>query len=217
MKIDYPLTRSQLRINQDLIDYYHLEDIDQAVEELCRLNDKCPEQFSMPAEDLCPYYGVLWDSALVLLDFIQANIELFKNKKIIELGAGLALPSIYLHKYGMNVTTTDFHPNAQELFLKNCQLNQVKATFIQDDWTNTQIQDQFDLIIGSDILYEGRHAKDIADALLKLSHASSSLIILDPKRGQEQILIHALKDRNIKITTEEIKFRQHNYLLINAN
>jgi len=215
MKIDYPLILDQLKFNNIDLKFYRLEDIDIAVEKLCQMAELYPEKFDYPPEDLCPYYGVLWDSALALIEYIQ-RYELPNHLPILEIGCGLALPSLYLAKKNyQHITAMDFHPNVEELFQKNLKLNQVQIKYQQCDWTKvTQPIGDFPILIGSDILYEGRHPKDLAQAILKLSTNLQEVIIADPKRGREKIFYQILMDHGFKQELHEITINDSNILVI---
>jgi 2-polyprenyl-3-methyl-5-hydroxy-6-metoxy-1,4-benzoquinol methylase len=215
MKIDYPLVLDSISVEDINLNFYRLQDIDQAVDQLCKMAELYPEKFVYPPEDLCPYYGVLWDSALALIEYLN-RIKLPK-KSILEIGCGLALPSLYLAKKGHQapITCMDFHPNVEELFYKNLVLNQLQVNYQQCDWT--QIKNpigDYPIIIGSDILYEGRHPKDLAAALLKMSRHTDEIIIADPKRGREKIFYQILCDFGFKQTSQEIMIKQNPILII---
>jgi 2-polyprenyl-3-methyl-5-hydroxy-6-metoxy-1,4-benzoquinol methylase len=215
MKIDYPLVLDTISIGKIELNFYRLQDIDQAVDQLCKMAELYPEKFDYPPEDLCPYYGVLWDSALALIEYLN-RIKL-AAKPILEIGCGLALPSLYLAKVGhpAAITCMDFHPNVAELFQKNLELNQVQLKYQQCDWTQIKsAMGDYPIIIGSDILYEGRHPKDLAMALLKMSHHTDEIIIADPKRGREKIFYQILSECGFKQTTHEIMIKQNPILII---
>ena len=50
-----------------------------------------------------------WNAALALASFLDANVELYKNRHVLELGAGGALPSIVAAKNGAQKVCT-FYP-----------------------------------------------------------------------------------------------------------
>jgi predicted nicotinamide N-methyase len=58
------------------------------------------------------YWSRLWPAAIGLCYFMDNNLALIKNKKILELGAGLGLPSLFAGFFTDVVFCTDIHPNA---------------------------------------------------------------------------------------------------------
>ena len=89
---------------------------------------------------------------------LTQNLE---DKKVLELGAGTALPSIICGIKGAEVYTTDIFP-ALDLTIKNINLNEhlcsKKITPLELDWTNQEQRNNipnisFDFILLSDIFY----------------------------------------------------------------
>ena len=147
---------------------------------LCTLRDK--QEFHDPtgvAEKLgissaaWPMFGVIWPSSLVLAHFIL-DYET-GSKRILEVGCGMALSSLLLNKQSADITATDYHPEANKFLQRNALLNHDKAiVFEQVDWTN-QNDDLglFDLIIGSDVLYEDSHIELLANFIKRHSKPST--------------------------------------------
>lgn len=131
-----------------------------------------------------PLFGVIWDSSKVLAHFmLDYEIE---GKRILEIGCGMALSSLMLNKRHADITATDYHPEA-EIFLKyNVALNDGKAIpFVRANWADIDNElGRFDVIIGSDILYESGHAELLSDFIYLHSKQACEVIIVDPGRSQ---------------------------------
>lgn len=203
MKIEYPLKLHTLELKNKSISYYAIEDLDLAVEILCEKSETHKNDFTHSPEDLCPYYGVLWSSAQVLCEYLQSEKL---NGPILEIGCGLALPSIMLKSLGLNITASDFHPNVAELLSKNAILNNIEVPYIEMDWTKSIEHFEFKTIIGSDILYEGRHPKDLSQALANISPNIETIIIVDPGRGRHQLFIQQMQHLGFKSDIRNKKF-----------
>ncbi|XP_028395338.1 methyltransferase-like protein 23 [Dendronephthya gigantea] len=116
-----------------------------------------------------PQYGLFtWPSAVILAQYVWYNRNVLKNKQIIELGSGTALPGVVAALCGANVTLTDGEqfPDC----LKNCQetckangLKNVKTTALT--WGNFSKNflelPTFDIILGSDCFYDPKDFDDI--------------------------------------------------------
>lgn len=61
-----------------------------------------------------PIFGLLWPSGRVLVHVMLA-FEL-EGKRVLELGCGLALASLVVHRRGGNITASDCHPLAADFF-----------------------------------------------------------------------------------------------------
>ncbi|WP_075185387.1 class I SAM-dependent methyltransferase [Teredinibacter haidensis] len=162
---------------------------------LCTLRNK--QEFHDPegvAEKLgissasWPIFGVVWPSSLVLAHFIF-DYET-DSKRILEVGCGMALSSLLLNKQSADITATDYHPEAQKFLQRNALLNGAKSiAFEQADWANKSDNlGLFDLIIGSDLLYEDSHIESLSSFIEWHSKPSCEVIIVDPGRGRKNKL-----------------------------
>ncbi len=162
---------------------------------LCTLRDK--QEFQDPdniAEKLgissaaWPIFGVIWPSSLVLAHFINEHET--DTKRILEVGCGMALSSLMLNKQCADITATDYHPEVQKFLLRNTLLNQDKAiAFEQVDWSDKEdTLGLFDLIIGSDLLYEDSHIELLASFIDGHANPSCEVILVDPGRGRKNKL-----------------------------
>ena len=130
-----------------------------------------------------PLFGVVWPSAKIL----AATVSLLEldNKRVLEIGCGIALSSIVLHQMGINITASDYHPLAREFLDKNVLANELSPIKFQTgNWeTENPSLGEYDLIIGSDVLYEPAHAELVSQFIDKHSGADIDVIIVDPNRG----------------------------------
>ncbi len=63
------------------------------------------------------------------------------------------------------------------------------VSFEQADWAaETHTLGQFDLIIGSDLLYEDQHIKQLAGFIEKCAKPTCEVILIDPGRGRKNKL-----------------------------
>ena len=130
-----------------------------------------------------PIFGLLWPSGRVLAH-AMLSFEL-EGKRILELGCGLALASLVVHRRGGDVTASDCHPLAAAFLLENLKLNHLPAMKYQTgNWSRANpLLGRFDLIIGSDVLYD-RGQPEVLSQFIEL-HAlpHTEVLIVDPDRG----------------------------------
>lgn len=129
-------------------------------------------------------FGIVWDSSKVLANYMF-EYE-FEDKKILEVGCGIALSSLMLNQKHADITATDYHPEAENFLLNNVMLNEgEKIPFIRTSWADTDSGlGKFDVIIGSDILYEADHIDLLSDFIHQHAQPECEVIIVDPGRGQ---------------------------------
>ena len=167
---------------------------------LCTLRNK--QEFHDPAgvaEKLgissaaWPIFGVVWPSSIVLAHFILD----FKtdSKRILEVGCGMALSSLLLNKQCADITATDHHPEVNKFLQRNALLNEDKPiSFERVDWADSNDNlGRFDLIIGSDLLYEDNHINLLADFIESHANPKCEVIIVDPGRGRKNKLSENLE------------------------
>lgn len=129
------------------------------------------------------YFGVVWPASCVLANTVSM-IEL-DGLRVLEIGCGIALTSIVLNKMGVDITASDYHPLAQTFLDKNIQINKLPPIKFQiGNWdAENPLLGEFDLIIGSDVLYEPDHAISVSRFIDTHSSKNVEVIIVDPNRG----------------------------------
>ena len=130
-----------------------------------------------------PLFGVLWDSGIVLADLmLDQPVE---DLRILEVGCGLALSSLVLGLRGANVTATDQHPEAASFLRSNIALNSAPPIpFHRIDWTEPSRKiGTFDIIIGSDVLYERGHAAALSGLVERHAAPHGQVVVADPGRS----------------------------------
>ena len=132
-----------------------------------------------------PLFGILWPSSLELAKYIS-SLDI-ANKRILEVGCGIGLSSLLLNHMHADITATDIHPCAQEFLGVNTVLNNDRVIpFERLDWNSANSTlGRFDLIIGSDLLYESNHPVLLSNFIDNHANKSCEVIIIDPGRGQQ--------------------------------
>lgn len=131
-----------------------------------------------------PLFGVVWDSSQVLANFI-ADFDI-AGKRILEVGCGMALSSHLLNQRNADISATDYHPETEAFLRVNTKLNDGRTIpYIRTGWADHDNElGRFDLIIGSDILYEEEHSALLADFIDRHANVSAEVLIVDPGRKQ---------------------------------
>jgi len=153
-----------------------------------------------------PLFGMVWPSALVLAAHLQDAV--LGQRRILEVGCGLALASLSLHRRHGDVTASDCHPLAGAFLGENLKLNALPALpYLHGDWAtvNTELG-LFDMIIGSDVLYERDQPGLLAAFIERHSQAAMEVVIVDPDRGN-RAGFNRLMD-TLGFDREESKVRQ---------
>jgi predicted nicotinamide N-methyase len=130
-----------------------------------------------------PLFGVVWPAGEILArHMFEYEVT---GKKILEVGCGIGLASLVLNRRSANVTATDYHPDAERFLNYNTTLNKdVKIPFVRTGWNDKENSlDVYDIIIGSDLLYERDHADLLSAFIDRHAKENCDVIIIDPGRG----------------------------------
>lgn len=152
-----------------------------------------------------PIFGILWPSSLVLAHHILDYDT--GSKRILEIGCGTALSSMLLNKKHADITATDHHPEAEHFLNRNTELNGDKLIpFERTGWAdNNDRLGRFDLIIGSDLLYEDEHIELLAKFIRSHSKPECEVVIVDPGRGRKNKLAKMLLEFGYMLSTSKPK------------
>lgn len=130
-----------------------------------------------------PLFGLVWPSAHKLADLMQ--IWELGGRRILEIGCGLGLASLVIHRRMGDITASDRHPLASEFLRANLALNHLPPmAYRTGHWERSNpLLDRFDLIIGSDVLYERDQPEQLAGFIARHAAPVAEVLIIDPDRG----------------------------------
>jgi predicted nicotinamide N-methyase len=130
-----------------------------------------------------PMFGLLWPSGYVLA--AEMMVRELDGLRILEIGCGLGLASLVAHRRGANVLASDAHPLAQTFLDENTRLNGLGLIqYHEGCWAREYPQlGLFDLIIGSDVLYERDEKGVLAGFIERHANLACEVLIVDPNRG----------------------------------
>ncbi|NJN88032.1 MAG: methyltransferase domain-containing protein [Leptolyngbyaceae cyanobacterium SL_7_1] len=153
------------------------------------------QQFSDPTGEalrlgissaMWPLFGQVWPMGEILAQVMLG--ELLKGKRILEIGCGIGLASLVIKQLGGDITASDYHPLAHSFLIENARLNFLAPIlFNSGNWnTINPTLGTFDLIIGSDVLYEHQHIQLLSAFIDRHSSDPVNVIIVDPGRGSHR-------------------------------
>jgi predicted nicotinamide N-methyase len=104
---------------------------------------------------VAPYWSVLWRSGVALARKVEELA--LGGLRVVELGCGLAVPSIAAARAGAIVLATDARAEALTLVARNARVNDVRLETATVDWAAPDEllrRAPFDLVLAADVLYE---------------------------------------------------------------
>jgi predicted nicotinamide N-methyase len=152
-----------------------------------------PDAGAVEWAPIAPYWAVLWRSGVALAREV-ATMPL-DGLRVVELGCGLALPSLAAARAGATVLATDTDPEALALVTRNASLNGVSVETLRLDWSEPDALFRaapFDLLLAADVLYE-RHS--VAPLLTLLPRLAPEAWLADPDRPAAEAFLDQARRR----------------------
>lgn len=143
-----------------------------------------------------PLFGLVWPSGQQLAARMATH-TLVTHQRILEIGCGLGLASLVAHRRGADITASDCHPLAAQFLRENEILNALKPMpYAHGFWSEAQMRGEpaiaqaqppvsgrYDLIIGSDILYERDDSGALPWFIAQHANPGAQVWIVDPDRA----------------------------------
>ena len=130
-----------------------------------------------------PFWAKLWPSSIALLDVLKAHPHLIQNKHILEIGAGIGLPSLMMAGIAKSVQISDYDKEAVDLLQKNIEHLQIQnAEALQLDWNAIPENIQPDVVLLSDVNYDPAQFDTLITLIDKFMRHGSTIILSTPQR-----------------------------------
>ena len=142
--------------------------------------DELIDEEAFDEDEFLPYWAELWPSGLALARAVAA-LDL-RGARVVELGAGLGLPSLAAAARGADVLATDWADDAVELLRRNAERNGIalRAEVVRWDEPAPLVREApWRLVLGADLLYERRNADQLLELLPRLG---GDVLLADPRR-----------------------------------
>ena len=122
-------------------------------------------------ETIFPYWAKIWASSDAMIQFLQDEPAWIQNKIVLEIGAGIGVPSFCVASQTKKITISDYAPDAVLLLQKNIehlQLQNVEA--MQLDWNAIPENLQPEVLILSDVNYDPTQFETLTKLIEKFLH-----------------------------------------------
>ncbi|HEY8584522.1 MAG TPA: methyltransferase domain-containing protein [Capillimicrobium sp.] len=137
-----------------------------------------------------PYWARLWPSGLALARAV-AQAPPAPGTRVVELGAGLALPSVAAGRAGARVLATDGHADAVAFAAHVLALNEAAGEVALVDWTAhppahgdaLAARGPWDLVLAADVLYTAANVRAALALLPRLVEPGGTVLLADPGRA----------------------------------
>ena len=130
-----------------------------------------------------PYWAKIWGSSDAMVKFLLEEPEWIQNKKVLEIGAGIGVPSLSIASQVHKIIVSDYAPDAVALIQKNIDLLKLNnALALNIDWNNVSEDIVADTILLSDTNYEPAAHNSLVLLIEKFINKGSTIILATPNR-----------------------------------
>ena len=129
-----------------------------------------------------PLWTKIWEASLVLANRL-ATLPPIEGGRWLELGAGLGVVGVVGAAFEHDVTITEYDPHALNFIRANASLNNCKPRAIRRlDWMQPDLDDRFDRIIGSELIYNEDHFPALRNLFLSLIKPGGEILLAGEAR-----------------------------------
>lgn len=166
------------------IDFTRVKDPEAVLDEVCRQEELARRGVAPKRPLRMPYWAAVWESALALGEHLAKRP--LQEVNALDLGCGMGLAGAAMAAFGARVTLGDID-TACLLF---AQLNvwpwRERCRVRRVDWQADDLGERFELIVGSDVLYE-RGQWDFVETFLRRHLTKGGTVIIgEPGRPQAE-------------------------------
>jgi len=131
-----------------------------------------------------PYWAQAWPACLLLADAVAAWGPVRDDPPhVLEMGCGLGLVSLVLSHLGYRVLAADQDEDALAFVAESARRNGLPVPETRSlDWHKTELDRSFDRIVASDVLYETRHLRPVAEFVYDHLKPEGFALVADPNR-----------------------------------
>jgi predicted nicotinamide N-methyase len=130
-----------------------------------------------------PYWAKVWPSAIALLNVLQKHPNWINDKNVLELGAGIGLPSLMMAGITRSIQISDYNLDAVALLQKNIEHLELENTeALQLDWNALPEAIHPEVLILSDINYDPTQFETLKNIIEKFIHQGCTVILSTPQR-----------------------------------
>jgi len=142
-----------------------------------------------------PFWAKIWASSIALCDFLKAHPNWVQGKNVLEIGAGIGLPSFSIANMASSVLISDHAIEAIDLVQKNISyLHLINVSAACLDWNHFPNQINADTILLSDVNYAPDEFEPLLILLNQFLEKGITLIIATPPRIMGAPFIQKLQE-----------------------
>ena len=129
-----------------------------------------------------PLWAKIWQAGVVLASHL-GRLPVEKGQRMLEIGSGLGLVGIVAACNGHDVILTDYNVHALNFARANAYINGCENVHIEQlDWNDPQLAGEFDIIVGSEIIYKNEDIEQLSTLFDKYLKSDGTIILVEEMR-----------------------------------
>lgn len=184
----YATVEETIRVGSFELNFTRVADPDAVLDAICLEEEQRRGNPDPNLEPLrMPYWAAVWESANVVGEFaLSMNLD-WKNTRVLDLGCGMGNAGMILAASGARVTLVDIDRDALLFAELNSWPWRNSCSIRRVNWSVDRLIDHFDLILGSDVLYE-RDQWEGFETFIKLHLNENGIVLIgEPGRTQAEL------------------------------
>ncbi|MDH7462143.1 methyltransferase [Chitinophagaceae bacterium 26-R-25] len=130
-----------------------------------------------------PYWAKIWPAAIGMCNFINAHSSLIRGKKVVELAAGLGLPSLLAAVYAAEVCCSDYLQDAIDVIDRSIAINEFNNIYTRLlNWHHLPDNLHADVLLLSDVNYDEEEFSALYKVLERFINSGTTIILSTPQR-----------------------------------
>ena len=206
IKDRYTVAFEPLRIKEHKLQLLKIIDLEQILEGKDPLKDV----------STFPFWIRLWEAAIVLSEFV-AGLPCEKGASLLELGAGLGAPGLTAAAAGFEVTLSDYEEMILDFERINAAASHLDTVrFAMLDWLNPPEMEQYDVIIGAEILFREEFFQPLLNVLRRALKPNGVVYLAHDvkRRSLEPFLNLAEKEYRISASQRKLKSLEEDKIIL---
>ncbi len=140
-----------------------------------------------------PLWAKVWEASLLLASKL-ASRPVRRGERLLELGAGLGVAGLVAAAFGHEVTVTEYDPHALAFLEANRLENHCRHAHVHRlDWHRLDLDDRYDVILGSELMYRGGDFKAIRALFLGLIHSAGEILLCGEIRQTNKAFLDCMQ------------------------
>jgi predicted nicotinamide N-methyase len=205
----YPVVTETVRVGAITFPFTRIADPDRVLDEVAAEEDRLEKVSGKRADGdylHLPYWAELWDSAMGLSLVLERRAIdwIPEATNVLDLGCGMGLSGTSAAALGAkDVLFADLEAPALLFARLNSLPSAPRVRARRTDWRRDDLGEQFDLILGADILYERKQWEHIEPFWRKHLAPNGSILLGEPGRPTGDVFPEWIRARGWSLTPLE--------------